>query len=106
MKILYHVGETIGSETIVKHGVLVDNIVPMHIEAENERIILNGLKSVQFFKLNGLGTMVKILNNGITIFLAVPHLYFNIGAGFAIINYFVTKKVKNILDNALEYQTR
>jgi hypothetical protein len=104
MKILYHVGETIGSETIVKKGVFIDTILPMHIESEEETIVLDGLKSVKFYRLNGLGTMIKILNNDITIFLTVPRLYLNIGNGFAVINYFATKKVKKILDCALEHQ--
>ena len=97
MKVLYHIGEEIGSETIVKRGLIDEKISPLKLVAEDE-IVFNDIQSIDFYKLNGLGTMIKLKNGADTIFLAVPRLYLNIGTGFAIINYFATKKLKNILE--------
>ena len=98
MKVLYHVGATIGADTIVKKGLICEDSRPLMIEAEDENIILDSLKSVEFVKLNGLGTMIKLQNNSDIIYLTVPRIYIDKGNGFAIINFFATRKLKYLLD--------
>ena len=104
MKIIYHVGESIGSETIVKRGNLIEDIIYPSIQSTSEKIVLDSLNSIEFFKLNGLGTMVKIRNSGTTIYFSVTRIFIDKGAGFAIVNYSATKKVKALLEVAMKNQ--
>ncbi|MEA4832478.1 MAG: DUF4375 domain-containing protein [Oscillospiraceae bacterium] len=97
-KIIYYVGESIGSETIVTKGVLHEENDNLYIVTKNDRIALNMIYKSELFKLNGLGTMIKIINDTKTIFLTAYRIFFNIGTGFVIINYFETKKIKKHLD--------
>lgn len=106
MKIIYHIGEKIGAETIVKKGFLTEDTQCMYIEANNIKIALDNIKAVEFIKIGGLGTMVKIRNNSDTIFLAVPRIYIDKETGFAIINYFKTKKAGHLLKLAMQYQEK
>lgn len=104
MKILYYIGDKIGLKTIVKKGVLTEDTQCMYIEAENTRIALDELKSVDLIKMSGIGTMIKIINHSDTIFLTVPRIFIDKGTGFAIINYFKTKKTTHLLELAMKYQ--
>lgn len=98
IKILYHIGEDIGHETIIKRGIILIKDTQIVIQSINEIIILDNLRYVKFHKLNGLGTMIKVLNNESIIYITVPRIYINIGTGFAIINFNKTKKLKEILE--------
>lgn len=101
MKVLYHVGATIGADTIVKKGRICEDSRPLMIEAEDKNIVFDAIKSVQFVKLNGLGTMVKLQNNSDIIYLAVPRIYIDKGTGFAILDFFATRKLKCLLDSEI-----
>lgn len=97
MKVVYYIGDSIGSDTVVSKGIINENNYPLYISAKEQHIILNNVSSVETIKLNGLGTMLKIRNGNQTIFLAVYRMFFNIGTGFVIINLFATKKLRKIL---------
>lgn len=101
MKVLYHVGATIDPNTIVKKGLIREGSRPLIIEAEDKTIIFDAIKSVEFVKLNGLGTMIKTQNNSDIIYLAVPRIYIDKGTGFAILNFFMTRKLKYLLDSEI-----
>lgn len=98
MKVLYHVGEAVGKDTILKKGRIQEYTRPLVIEAEDTSIVLDAIKNVALMKLNDLGTMIKLQNNTDTIFLSVPRIYIPIGTGFAIVNYFATKELSYLLD--------
>ena len=102
MKVLYHIGETIGKETIVKKGFLKEDARPIVIESEEGKVFLDHLTYVGFFRMDGLGTMIKLQNGPDTIYLTVPRFYLEIGTGLAVVNYFATKKLKRFLDSVLE----
>lgn len=104
MKIIFHIGEYINANTIVKSGILDGDTQQLYIEYKDKKYLLNDIQSVNFYKFNGLGTMVKIKNNNDTIFLSVPRIFIDKGTGFAIINFFKTKKAKQILELAMEHQ--
>lgn len=104
MKIIFYIGESIDNDTIVKSGILDDDTQQLYIEYEDNRYFLNDIQSVDFYKLNGLGTMIKIRNNIDTIFMSVPRLFIDKGTGFAIINRFKTKRVKQMLEFAMQHQ--
>lgn len=98
MKVLYHIGETVGKDTILKKGRIQEYSRPLMIEAEDTTIVLDAIKNVALTKLNDLGTMIKLQNNKDTIFLTVPRIYIPIGTGFAIIHYFATKELSYLLE--------
>lgn len=98
MKVLYHIGETVGKDTILKKGRIQEYSRPLMIEAEDTTIVLDAIKNVALMKLNDLGTMIKLQNNKDTIFLTVPRIYIPIGTGFAIIHYFATKELSYLLE--------
>ncbi len=101
MKVLYHVGVNISSQTVMKKGNIDENSRPIKLETENE-ITLDGLQDVMLCKFNGMGTMIILRNYGDTIYLVVHRLYFNVGTGFVICNYFATKKLKTIIESTQE----
>lgn len=98
MKVVYYIGDSIGSDTVVSKGIIDENDFPLCIKAKEQNIILNNISSVETIKLNGLGTMLKIKNGDQTIFLAVYRVFFNIGTGFVIVNLLATLKLRKILD--------
>lgn len=104
MKILYYIGQEVNTDTIVKKGILVDNPQQIFIANNGEKYIFNDIKRVKTVKINGLGTMVKVINGEDTIFLAVPRIFIDKGTGFAIINLFATKKAAKILSYAMQRQ--
>lgn len=104
MKIIFHIGEFIHADTLVKRGILDDDTQQLYIECQGNKYFLNDIRAVEFYKLNGLGTMVKVRNSDDTIFMSVPRIFINKGTGFAMINRCKTKKVKQILEFAMKYQ--
>ena len=97
VNVIYHIGNTIDSQTIVKKGKVHIEALKTRIESSNAVHYLDNIKNVALYKMNGLGTMVKITNDTDTIYLAVPRIFIDKGTGFAIINYFATKKLYNEL---------
>ena len=51
MKVLYHVGVNISSQTVMKKGNIDENSRPIKLETENE-ITLDGLQDVMLCKFN------------------------------------------------------
>ena len=104
MKIIYYIGQKIDSDTIVKKGILNDDTQQMFIEGTEGKYKFHDIRQVDIVKINYLGTMVKVINGKDTVFLAVPRIFINKGTGFAIINYFATKKIGKLLSLAMHYQ--
>lgn len=105
-KILYHIGDSVGIETIAKKGNLVQDNNCFYISSQDEKIALNQLSAVELIKINGLGSMVKLKNGVEIIFFTIPRLYIDIGTGFAIVNYFATRKAKRLLKLAMQSQQK
>ena len=103
MKIIYHLGKVINSDTVVRKGILDDDTQQMFIEDAGGRYIFDDIRQVDIVKIN-LGTMVKVANGEDTIFLAVPRVFISKGTGFTIINHFATKKAAQLLSCAMRYQ--
>lgn len=61
MRVLYHRGENIGAETIVKEGVIDEKSRPLILVGE-DRIVFDAIHAVDFYRLNTLGTMIKVQN--------------------------------------------
>lgn len=98
MKIIYHFGQKIASETIVKKGLITDTASQISIiGSDNSEYKLNDLKEVKFVKINALGTMIRLINGNDMIYLSVPRLFIEKRTGFIIINYFATKKLRKLL---------
>lgn len=106
MKVIFHIGKTIGSDTIVTKGFLDDDTQGMYIAYGDRQYFLNDIKSVDFYKLNLVGTMIRLQNGNDTVFVCVPRLYINKGTGFVIVNYGKTKKLKRLLDLAMALQNK
>lgn len=105
MKIIYHFGQEIGSETIVKKGLITDTASQISIiDSNNFTYKLDNLKEVRFVKINALGTMIRIINGNDMIYLSVPRLFFDKGTGFAIINYSATKRLGKLLMEKIKVQ--
>ncbi len=104
MKIVFYVGENIGLKSKVKQGILDINNKQVSIVSDNEIIELNDLTSIELHRLNGLGTMIKLKNAGETIYLSVYRLFFNVGTGFIIVDYFATKKIKSLIESIMKLQ--
>lgn len=98
MKVIYYVGDSIGSDTVVNKGTINENDLPLCISSKEQRINLNNISSFETIKLNGLGTMLKIKIDNRTVFVAAYRIFFNIGTGFAIINLPATLKLRKILN--------
>jgi hypothetical protein len=101
-KVIYHIGETVGLETIAKKGELITDSEVVYIQTGDGKITFDGLISVKLIKINMLGTMVKAVTPTQTVFFSVPRIFINIGTGFEIINLFATRKAKKILQTFLE----
>ncbi|BCN30954.1 hypothetical protein [Anaeromicropila herbilytica] len=93
MKVIYHIGKTIGFDTIAKKGIIKVDTQPIMIESKEGNLVLNDLKCVDLIKVNGLGTMIKVQNSSDIIYIAVPRIFIEIGTGFIIVNFFATKKL-------------
>lgn len=98
MKIVYHFGNQIGFDTIVKKGTITDMESQISIIGSDEfEYKLNNLKEVKFVKINALGTMIRVTNGNDVIYLAVPRFFINKGTGFMMVNYLATKKLGKML---------
>ncbi|MBQ7291072.1 MAG: hypothetical protein IJW76_05050 [Clostridia bacterium] len=98
-KIIYHIGDSITAQTIVKKGYIYVDEPNQRIEFDGGIYKLDNIKSVELYKMNGLGTMIKLINSNDTIYFSVPRIFIDKGTGFAIINYFATKKLYKIISN-------
>ncbi len=97
-KVIYFVGESIGLETLVEKGIILDENDNIFIVSKKERVALNTIHCLELFKLNGIGTMLKMECGSKTIFLAAYRLFLDIGTGFAITDYWGTLNIKKRLD--------
>ena len=96
-KIIYHIGDSITAQTIVKKGYIYVDEPNQRIEFEGGVYNLDNIKNIELYKMNGLGTMIKLINKEDTIYFSVPRIFIDKGTGFAIINYFATKKLHKIM---------
>lgn len=103
MKIIYHIGNEIGTDTVVRRGILDDDTQRLFIEDGGEKYFFDDLRQVEIVRFS-VGTMVKAVNGDDTVFLAVPRIFINKGTGFAIINHFATKKAGRLLALAMKYR--
>ncbi|WP_293972908.1 hypothetical protein [uncultured Ruminococcus sp.] len=98
MKIVYHFGNQIGFDTIVKKGTITDAESQISIiGSDKSEYKLNNIKEVKFVKINALGTMIRLTNGNDVIYLTVPRIFIDKGTGFIIVNYFATKKLGKLL---------
>ena len=98
-KIIYHIGDSINAQTIVKKGYIYVDEPNQRIEFEGGVYNLDNIKNIELYKMNGLGTMIKLINKEDIIYFSVPRIFIDKGTGFAIINYFATKKLHKIMSN-------
>ena len=96
-KIIYHIGDSINAQTIVKKGYIYVDEPNQRIEFEGGVYNLDNIKNIELYKMNGLGTMIKLINKEDTIYFSVPRIFIDKGTGFAIINCFATKKLYKIM---------
>nr|WP_320048707.1 hypothetical protein [uncultured Desulfuromonas sp.] len=97
---IYHIGDEINLKTKVQSGVLSITNEQIKIEGTAPRIIdLSSCNSVEMFRLNGLGRMIKLVSKRETFFLSVVRL--NILGLFVIVNFKKTGKLFNELQNKL-----
>ncbi|MBR1731206.1 MAG: hypothetical protein IJ725_02090 [Ruminococcus sp.] len=101
MKILYYVGKDVLRGTKLSKGTIDENADTLVINGNNEKIILDGLEYAGTEKMPGGGTMIKIINNGQTIFLNVPRIFIDKGSGFCVSNYFKTMKLGKIINQRI-----
>ena len=97
--IIYHIGDKIDSQTVVKKGKIYTDGQKKRIESGDSVYDLDNIKNVDLYKMNGLGTMIKMINGKDTIYLSVPRIFIDKGTGFVIINYFATKKLYRAIRN-------
>lgn len=106
MKIIYCLSPTLDTSTIMQKGILVSDSSTriLSIQSKLSTYQLDHISSVEKWSVNGLGTMVKIVHDNTTIFLAVPRLFLPIGTGLAVLNYTATSKAYDMLFHAMEQQ--
>ncbi len=97
-KVIYHIGDSIGLKTKVDKGLLFVDGSSFTIQTNDRKIVLDGIRSVSLFMLNGLGSMLKVQYGETTIFIAVVR--FCIGQ-FATGNFFGTRELKEDLEAIL-----
>jgi len=98
MKVLYHIGNDVNSDTVFEQTVLHKENNGIYMETVAGKLDFSDLSDVQIFKMHRLGTMLKLTIVNSTIFLIVPRLYINIGSGFVIVNVMATYKLKKELE--------
>ncbi|WP_411337025.1 hypothetical protein [Ruminococcus gauvreauii] len=101
MKIVYHIGEKIEKDTIVKEGEILENNKIIYIKSDKETIKINKISSIDLITPGGLGTMIMIRYGYDSIIMAVPRLYLKIGTGILISNLSATVKLKKKLEEYL-----
>ena len=98
MKIVYHFGNQIGFDTIVKKGTITEAEPQISIiGSDKSEYKLNNIKEVKFVKINALGTMIRVTNGNDVIYLAVTRFFIDKGTGFIMVNYLATKKLGKML---------
>lgn len=100
-KILYCKSKEITLSTKVNRAYLEKLDFYKLSDKENGDIIFNDIKNVEFFKWNGIGSYIRIVNGNDTYILTVPRIFLNIGDGFAVINSFAVKRLYNDLKGDL-----
>ena len=78
-RVIYHIGDSIGLETTMKKGMLVKGDNFESLLTDKGTMPFDKLEKVTLEKLNRLGTILKIINNETTIFLAAYRIFINIG---------------------------
>jgi hypothetical protein len=104
-KVVYHPGSTIDLNTKVSTGVLslaagnlvIDGQIPVSVP-------LAKIRTGELFRLHRLGTMIRVVHEGGTLFVAVPRL--NLFGFIMIINYFRTKELHAAIVGAIEARSR
>ena len=94
---MYHIGDSINAQTIVKKGYIYVDEPNQRIEFDGGVYNLDTVKSVELYKMNGLGTMIKLINKEDTIYCSAPRIFIDKGTGIVIVNYFATKKLYKIM---------
>jgi hypothetical protein len=99
-KVIYHLGDSIDLRTKVASGHLVIN---------DERFVIDGtppvsvstadLRAVELFRQHGVGRMLKIKHAGGILFVSVVRC--NLFGYFAIINFFGTGRLYNLLSTRI-----
>jgi hypothetical protein len=92
-KVIYHIGESINLKTKVLSGhiyVEKDNVV-LYSKKEKTSSKLDNISAVSLFMLNGFGSMLKLEQNGRTLWISVVR--FCIGEQFALVNAVGTRKL-------------
>lgn len=87
-KVIYHIGENIDARTKVESGVLTLDERGFRIEgaANPLNVPYTSIRSVEQFRMHGLGRMLKISLPASKLFVTVVR--FNLGGVFAMVNFF------------------
>ena len=95
-KIIYHRGDSIDIKTKVSSGSAYLSDDALIIESAGKFFIpFNFIKSMDKFRLHGLGRMIKIVHSSGTFYFSVVR--FNILGYFAIVNFFKTGQMYELL---------
>jgi hypothetical protein len=99
-KVLYHQGDEVGLKTKVSVGRLSLEGGRLLIRGEPEvSIPIEALRSVELFRLHGLGRMLRISHAGGTLFASV--IRFSLFGVFAVVNFFATSRLQQELQAAI-----
>ena len=102
MKVLYHIGDKVDINTVVKKGNIDEKVFPLKLEGEDE-IVFDDLCQVELSRLD-VGHYITLINGDVQVFLFVPRIYLNIGGGFAVINLAKTIKLKKIFERIVKVE--
>lgn len=104
-KIIYHIGEEINIKTRAESGTLTWQENSLMIQgASSFEVEFSSFKSVEMFRLYGLGRMIKLTCTDRTIFLTVVR--FNIGGYFSNINFFKTGALLEKIKAQVEHRSK
>lgn len=98
MNVLYAVGETIGNSTKMKKGVLHTASLPYFISTDEGKLTLDHVISVEKSGIPGGGTVIKITDASMILFVLVPRIYIDKGNGFVVVNKSRTNKLYQLLN--------
>ena len=95
-KVIYHQGDTVGWSTKAVRGMAEVSERGLTITGPNVTIDIpaGDIQSVELFRMSGMGSMLKIVHDGGTLFVTV--IRFMIGQ-FATVNFFATGALRNRL---------
>ena len=99
MKVLYHIGYDLTTETKMKKGMLYTEKSPIEIVSDGERIVLNHLQKAEKSSIPVGGSVIKARTDSFTVFILVPRVYIERGNGFVIVNRSKTMKLLNLLQS-------